>query len=345
MVSSKSFTMKGLVVVVSILSMLALPLASLAGSLTVTFLDVGQGDCALLQCDGETMLIDAGTNAGANALLQSLRDYGVTSFDIVVGTHPHEDHIGGLDTVISAFDVSSVWMPRVQHDTKTFEDVLIAIRDKGLTITAPTVGETHMLGDATITILGPLGGNYSDLNNYSIVLRVDHGSNGFLFAGDAESINENELIAVEANLEAAVLKVGHHGSDTSSAAPFLNLVKPLYAVISSAANNSYGHPHAEVVQRLLSLNALVLQTAETGDIVFESDGTSLTLISGSTYSIDTDNTIVNQDISSTYIGNKNSKIFHLPGCRTLPAPHNQVELNNRNDAITMGYRACQNCKP
>lgn len=317
---------------------LFIPLSCLASTLEVTYIDVGQGDAALLQCEGQTMLIDAGTNSGANDLVAYLASVGISSLDYVVGTHPHEDHIGGLDAVIKNLNVSTVWMPYVQHDTKTFEDVLLAIQLKGLSVNVPAVGSTYQLGDALITVLGPISDTYDDLNNYSIILRVDHGNNSFLFMGDAEQLAENELLASGANLDADVLKVGHHGSSTSSSQVFIDAVQPQYAVISCGSDNSYGHPHAETMNTLQASGATILRTDESGSIKIISDRNSL-IVDGAQEQA---SEAYGQD---SYIGNVNSQKFHLSSCHALPAEKNRVYFDSRDAAISSGYDPCKNCSP
>jgi competence protein ComEC len=245
------------------------------GETTISFIDVGQADSILLQSDGRAGLIDAGNNADGQLVIDYLKQHGVERLDFVIGTHPHEDHIGGLDAVIKAFPVARVYLPEVTTDTRSFEDLLLAIRDKQLTITPPDPGLQFTLGSATCTILGPLGKEYESLNDDSIILRVTCGETAFLFAGDAGSAAEQEQLAAGTPLSAQVLKVGHHGSSSSSSAAFLAAVKPEWAVISVGADNTYGHPHHETMTRLANAGAKVYRTDESGTVVITSDGVDL----------------------------------------------------------------------
>ena len=238
----------------------------------VSFFDVGQGDSALIQADGKSMLIDAGPDESADRLLSYLSDSGIKQIDILVGTHPHEDHIGGIDDVLGKYSVGSIWMPKAAAETQTFEDLLLAIQDKGLKITAPAPGATYTLGNGKITVLAPNSQTYDDLNNYSIVFRLDYGNNSFLFTGDAEELAENEILQSKHLIDADVLKVGHHGSNTATSQSFLDAITPNWAVISCGKDNTYGHPHAETLVRLQTAGATILRTDLDGTITFTSDG-------------------------------------------------------------------------
>ena len=243
------------------------------GKLIVHYLDVGQADCILLEQNSAAMLIDAGNNGDAELILDYLTDRGIQKLDYVVGTHPHEDHIGSLDTVIRNFEIGQLLMPKVETNTKTFEDVLDAAINKNLTITAPSNGDTFPLGTAVVTAVNALEPSKKDLNNASIMLRVDFGETSFLFSGDAEAEAEEAAIRSGANLRADVLKVGHHGSRTSSSPEYLAAVKPAYAIISCGTDNDYGHPHKETLKMYADVK--LYRTDKDGHVVVECDGKNL----------------------------------------------------------------------
>ncbi len=250
------------------------------GQLGVHFVDVGQADCTLLQYGEHAALVDAGNNADGPAVVQYLEDAGVTKLDFVIGTHPHEDHIGGLDDVINHFDVEKVILPQVPDSivptTKTYEDVLEAVKNKGLSITKAQVGDTYSIGEASLEILGPAG-TFDDLNNESVVSRVEFGRTSFLLTGDAEEPAEQAILETGADLTSTVLKVGHHGSRTSSSDAFLDAVSPSYGVILCGAGNDYGHPHEEAVNRLEQHGVKLYRTDVNGTVVFVSDGKNVTV--------------------------------------------------------------------
>lgn len=255
--------------------------ASPAGdNLEVRFLDVGQADSTLvLLPGGKTMLIDAGGNSTADALVDYLAQQGITRLDYLVGTHPHEDHIGGLDKVIDRFDVGEIYMPRVQDSqvptTRTYEDVLTSMENKGLTVHTGKAGvEIGQENGWAAEILAPNSSRYEELNSYSIAVRLQYGQTSFLFMGDAEKDSEQEMID-RYSLQADVLKCGHHGSSTSSSEAFIKAVHPRYAVISCGKDNSYGHPNRETLSTLESNQAEVLRTDQQGTVSFVSDGSSL----------------------------------------------------------------------
>ncbi len=243
--------------------------------LEVHYIDVGQGDSILIKKGQKAMLIDAGDNGYGTLVVNYLKNQGVKRLDYVIGTHPHSDHIGGLDDVINSFDIGKVIMPNVLHTTKTFEDVLLAIKNKNLTITTPKVGDKYDLGGAQFTILGPNSLKYSNLNNYSVALRLVNGANSFMFTGDAEALAENEIVASGLNLKSDLLKVGHHGSNTSTSDVFLNKVNPKFAVIPVGTGNRYDHPDRSVIDKLTAKGIKIYRNDINGTIIATSDGETL----------------------------------------------------------------------
>ena len=240
--------------------------------LKVYYLDVGQADCVLIQNKDENMLIDAGNNEDGEKLVTYLKSLGITNFKYVVGTHPHEDHIGGLDNIINSFDIGEVLLPDVYTTTNTFVDVLDAIENKNMEITIPKVNDKYILGDASIDILYS-GVEVDDLNDASIVIKLTYGSNSFLFTGDATTKVEKEIL--DKDLKVDVYKVAHHGSSTSNSAMFLEKVNPKYGIISCGKDNSYGHPHTEIINRLEKRNIELYRTDELGTILVISDGVNI----------------------------------------------------------------------
>lgn len=249
--------------------------AAVNGELSVHFIDVGQGDAALILSDGEAMLIDTGIYEGAQELIDYIHAQGVQKLTYAVATHPHNDHIGAMDEVITKFPIESFLKTEAVNDNKPYRYMMEELADKKTNVINPQPGDSYQLGQAQFTVLAPLSMDYgSNLNNSSIVIRLDYGDTSFLFTGDAEI--EEELDLVENGIAPAdVLKVGHHGSETSSSNTFLDAVRPACAVISCGRNNRYGHPDAEVLKRLEERNVEILRTDEKGSIVFHSDGKEL----------------------------------------------------------------------
>lgn len=241
--------------------------------LEVTFIDVGQADSILLENEGHYMLVDAGNNEDGPKLVNYLKNQNIHQFDYVIGTHPHEDHIGGLDNIIEGFDINTFYMPDVITTTKTFEDVLDALGEKNMTLSIPKTNATFKLGDATVKVLYVGTEDESDLNDTSIVLKVTYQNVSFLLTGDASTKVEEKLNP--ADLESTVLKVGHHGSSTATNEKFLNTVNPKYAIISVGENNQYEHPHTTVLNTLAAHNITTYRTDQDGTIKVITDGTNI----------------------------------------------------------------------
>ena len=242
------------------------------GELQVYYIDVGQADSILIINKEDAMLIDAGNNEDGEDVVNFIKDKGITKLDYVVGTHPHEDHIGGLDDVINSnIEIENVLMPKIETTTKTFEDVVNAISNKGLTVKAPNKGDTFTLGDSNLEVMTDSILDEDNLNLSSITLRLQYGNNSFLFMGDSEEENEKTITWPKTD----VLKVGHHGSDTSSSEEFLNEVKPSISIIMAGKDNSYGLPKEEIVERLENVGSKVYRTDENGTIEVTSDGNNI----------------------------------------------------------------------
>ena len=260
-----------------LLLVLLLPVIAQA-DLEVHFLDVGQGDCAVVLCDGAAMVIDGGPRASASRVYSYIHNnLRLQHIDYIVSTHPHLDHVYGLSSVLNAAPVDLILTPVTEWDSKAFDFMLQYAEKQGTPLSVPRDGDTLTLGGATVTILQcwPEAIELGRTNDASIVLRIDYGKTSFLFTGDAEDWTEYMLIDSGAGLDADVLKVGHHGSSTSNTMEFLQAVSPEYAVISAGKDNAYGHPHEVVLERLDTVGAKVLRTDELGTIVIRSDGTEL----------------------------------------------------------------------
>lgn len=241
--------------------------------LKVYFFDVGQADSILITNNGHNMLIDAGNNEDGPKLVKYIKeDLGITEFDYLIGTHPHEDHIGGLDDIINNFDIKKIYLPDITTTTKTFEDVLDAISSKELTITIPKIGETFKLGEADFTVLYT-GTNSSDLNSTSIITKMIFGKYSYLFTGDTTSDIEKTIL--DQNIDIDVLKVAHHGSKYSSSLEFLEKTTPSYAIISVGKNNSYNHPSSETINNLKKYTNNIYLTSELGTILLTSNGQTI----------------------------------------------------------------------
>lgn len=249
----------------------------------IYYLDVGQGDSELIRLPtGENILIDAGLKSGSDQLTAYLKELGVDKIDILIATHPHADHIGGMEKVIENFEIGEIYMPKIADDqiptTATYTKLLETIQAKGMKINQAKAGTTIFSNDnAALEILAPNNTEYKDLNNYSIVTKLTYGNNRFLFTGDAEKESENEMLSKGYDLSCDILKLGHHGSSTSTTNQFLTAASPSAAIISCGKDNDYGHPHQETMDKINSSHITVYRTDLDGTILAETDGTTYTI--------------------------------------------------------------------
>lgn len=342
----------------------------ISGKLSVHFIDVGQGDSTLITWGENAMLIDAGDNDKGTALQSYLLSQDITKLDYVIGTHPDADHIGGLDVMITKFDCGTILLTEEEKDTKTYEDVIAAMDYKGYKKTLPSPGDTYTLGDASFTLLAPLYYN-DDSNDNSIALLLTYGNTRFYFEGDAGEKEEEQILSSGGDVAADVYKIGHHGSKTSTTEEMLKAVNPSWAVISAGEGNRYGHPHAEVLNKLRSAGIKTFRTDEQGTVVAESDGQNITFnmspsdswqagepgsvsdrepadkgaapsdTSARHSASQTNDYPENTQNSMVYITDTGKK-YHLKNCRFLKDSASEISLE---DAKTGGYKPCKSCNP
>ena len=309
------------------------------------FIDVGQALSVLVECDGQYMLYDGGNVDDGSLVVSYLQSQGVEQLEYVFCSHAHEDHVGGLAAALAYFPAYHVYSPVTEASTKCFKDFVKYTQQQGLQVEVPAVGTTWPLGGATVTMVGPVA-QYSDTNDTSIVLRIEYGSTSFLLTGDMEKTAETDLVNSGVNLRADVLQVGHHGSSTSTGYLFLNSVLPEMAVISCGVNNKYGHPHEETLSILRDAGVDVYRTDLQGTITIGSDGQNYT-VGTEHFAEDAQLNPTDPAASSTaqqaYIGNVNSKKFHLPSCSNLPAEKNQILFSSYDEAVEAGYTPCSSC--
>ena len=310
--------------------------------LQIHYIDVGQADCALLECDGHYMLIDGGNVADSSLVVSYLQKQGVQQLDAVVCTHAHEDHVGGLPGVLAVFPVQALYAPTRTYASACFDDFMYYADQQRLTVQLPAPGDEIPLGRARVTVLGPTK-SYSDTNNTSIVLLVRYGETTFLFTGDMETQAENDMLdywGEDYDFHADVLKVGHHGSETSTGYRFLRAVSPTWGVISVGTGNSYGHPHEAPLSRLHDADVTLLRTDTLGTVIATSDGKTVSFRWEKQSQQPEDPT---QSQPRQWIGNTRSGVLHLPGCASLPGADNRIIFDDYDEAIAAGYRPCSRC--
>ncbi|RQW79515.1 MAG: MBL fold metallo-hydrolase [Methanothrix sp.] len=342
-------------------------------NLTVHFLDVGQGDSELLQFDGKNVLIDAGTSDMGPRVESYLRDHGVSSLDLLVATHPHEDHIGGLITILKDIPVKQVLDSGQTHTAPSFETYLNLIDQKGIPFETAQRGQTINLDpNLKIEVLSPPATLFSDdLNQNSVVLKVTYNKVSFLLMGDAGIEAENSLLSSSYNLDSDILKVGHHGSSSASSSSFLAKVKPAISIIEVGKGNDYGHPTKKTLSALQNTGSKIYRTDLDGDIVVTTDGQSYTVTtgkqpfwntastapkstssattwtSGGTASSTTATTTAALSSDGPFVGSAKSNKYHYPSCSGAQKikPANQVTFSSSADARAQGYVPCGICHP
>lgn len=347
------------------------PKASVASdsSFTVSFLDVGQGDSSLIQCDGKYMLIDGGEPDQSQKIYTILKDRGITHLDYMVATHTDSDHVGGLAGALQTASCDQAFCSVTTYTSKTFQKFTSQLESHNVPLTVPNVGDVYTLGSASFKVLGPTDIEDSmSANNKSLVLRFDYGSTSFLFTGDAEQ-EEQQLIMNNDydDLKVNVLKADHHGSSNGASSAWLKAVNPDITVVSCGTNNKYGHPHQEFLNLLKNTSSALYRTDLQGEITVTSDGSKVTAqVSknvdadvwqpGSKESSDataapaeeTTAAAVTDTVSSTYVLNTNSKKFHLPSCKSaakISASNRQEYTGDRQSLIDQGYEPCKICNP
>jgi len=326
----------------------------------VHFIDVGQADASLVICDGKTMLIDGGNVADSSVIYSYLKQNNITHLDYMIATHPHEDHIGGLSGALSFATVGVAYSPVKSYDSDVFRTFVKHLSNRGVTVTVPQVNDTFMLGSAECTVLA-VNTDDKDINNTSIVLRIVYGETSFLFTGDAEREVETALVARGAELESTVLKVGHHGSHSSTSYMFLREIMPKFAVIHVGEGNDYGHPTEEVLSRLRDADVTLYRTDIHGNIICVSTGTEVIFASEKNSGKDVfggigPNSVTdpvtepNSDKAESvkYVVNTNSGKFHYPDCSSAKniSEKNRMDSSlTREELINQGYSPCGICKP
>lgn len=333
--------------------------------LNVHFIDVGQGDSEFIELpNGQTMLIDAGNPENGSQIVTYIKGLGHNKVDYLIATHPHADHIGGMATVVNGLDIGKIYMPKASSNTQTFEDLLTAIQKKGLKINTAKAGvNLFKAGTLNADIIAPVNITGDDLNQYSAVIMLTYGDNKFLFTGDAGNESEGQITS---DIKADVLKVGHHGSDTSTSQTFLNKVSPKYAVIEVGKDNSYGHPTAATLAKLEKIGATIYRTDKDGTIIFTSDAKTITVNKKSS-SIkeqappssapavaaapqqptpaekkpEVTAPATNNKSVTVYVTKTGGK-YHTGGCRYLKKSKIAISLE---DAQAQGYGPCSVCHP
>lgn len=245
--------------------------------LMISYMDVGQGDAAYIKVNGNDILIDAGPRSNSKELLEQLKAKNIDDFELVIATHPHEDHIGGMVDVFKEYEVKAFYSPKITHTTKTYENLVKAVKDEGLKTKELKGGMVIDLGEgAKFEVFTPQKSEYEELNDYSPIMKLSFGDTSYLFTGDAEKLAEEEALAkYKTSLDSDVIKFGHHGSSSSSSNAFIEAVSPKYGIVSCAKDNKYGHPHRETLDIIKKYNIKTFRTDTDGEIILTSDRKSI----------------------------------------------------------------------
>lgn len=319
----------------------------------VHFIDVGQGDSILVESNGDYMLVDAGEEDKGDDVVKYIRSLGIEELNYVVATHPHSDHIGGMDDVIKSLKVENIIMPNMTATTKCFENMLDAVEENNVNVIIGEAGYDFNMGDFNCSIVGPVTIG-DDANNNSVVMKLAYKEDSILLTGDCSKEEERDIIESNADISADLLKAGHHGSSTSDSEEFVGRVSPEIAVISCGKDNEYGHPHKETLDTFSEYGVEVHRTDEEGTIIAECSGSGIKLTSEreNNSTVDNEESVINEsiseDVASTYILNTNSKKIHRTDCSSVKnmSEKNKKEYTGEIEEIkSMGYTPCGQCNP
>lgn len=326
------------------------PRASEPDRMEVHFMDVGQGDAALITCGGHSMLIDAGDASKGTAIQNYLQNQNIEKLDYLVLTHPDTDHIGGAPVIITKFEIDNIFVSNYEKDNdSTYFKLIQALDNKQLEYMTPEADSRYLLGTAEITVLNS-NDEYDNPNDSSIILMIQNGNNRFLFTGDAGEAAERDILNSNRDISADVYKAGHHGSKTSSSREFVKAVNPDYAIISCGENNYYGLPNAETLNTFRVNGIKVYRTDEEGTIIAVSDGKNITFNVPPSKTWKVGEPAASGSVSNgiTYVLNNNTGKFHKPGCDSVDTmkPKNREDTTkSRDEIIESGYVPCKKCKP
>lgn len=334
----------------------------------VHVLDVGQGLSVLVESQGHYMLYDGGDRDKSSFVVSYLKQQGITDLDYMIASHYDSDHINGLVGALNTTTVHQVFGPEYKTDTRVFHSFQNTVSEKSIPLEQPAVGSTYQLGDAVFQILSPSGTGYSDVNNYSIGIRITDGNSSFLITGDAEAESESEMCRTGLALDSDVYIMGHHGSGTSTSWELLQHATPEYAVLSCGTGNSYGHPHAESMEKLQSMGIQLFRTDKQGTILASTDEDTIdwNVSPCNDYTPGDQNDTPAQPQSQTqtqtadtsgsasvstgmeYILNISTKKIHRPGCKSvtqMKEKNKKATSESVDTLISQGYSPCKNCNP